>query len=81
MQNSLPDRRPPRRQASVVPLGIKSPTGPAVAVAGGLALLLVAGAVQAAATCSISTSPNPPTINVGQSVAFTGSVSGKTPKT
>lgn len=34
-----------------------------------------------AATCTISTTPSPATINVGQSVNFSGSVSGKTPKT
>ena len=48
--------------------------------AAGLALLW-AGAAQAAATCSISTTPTPPTITTGQSVAFTGTVTGKTPVT
>ena len=34
-----------------------------------------------AATCSITTTPTPPTINAGQSVQFDGSVSGKSPRT
>ena len=50
-----------------------------VAVAG-FALLWAASGAQAA-NCSISTTPSPPTINTGQSVAFSGSVSGKSPKT
>ena len=52
-----------------------------MAIAAGFTLLLAAGGLQAAATCSISTTPNPPTINVGQSLAFTGSVTGKSPLT
>ena len=59
---------------------VKPPTRGVVAIAAGFALLLAAGGLQAA-TCSISTTPNPPTINVGQSVAFTGSVTGKSPLT
>ncbi len=59
---------------------VKPPTRGVVATAAGFALLLAAGGLQAA-TCSISTTPNPPTINVGQSVAFTGSVTGKSPLT
>jgi VCBS repeat-containing protein len=46
----------------------------------GLVLLVSATSAQAA-TCSISTSPSPATIDVGQSVSFSGSVSGKSPKT
>jgi hypothetical protein len=52
-------------------------------------ILLVAGAcaiaalgttnAQAAANCSITTDPSPPTISEGGSVTFTGSVSGKPP--
>ena len=34
-----------------------------------------------AATCTITTTPTPPVINAGQSVNFSGNVSGKTPKT
>jgi hypothetical protein len=45
--------------------------------AAGLALLWGANGAQAAATCSISTTPTPPTITTGQSVAFTGTVTGK----
>jgi hypothetical protein len=52
---------------------------PALAAAAGLSLLLAAAGVQAAATCSIATTPNPPTITAGQTVAFTGSVTGKVP--
>jgi hypothetical protein len=59
---------------------VKPPTRGVVATTAGFALLLAAGGLQAA-TCTIGTTPNPPTINVGQSVAFTGTVSGKTPKT
>ena len=59
---------------------VKPPTRGAVATAAGFALLLAAGGLQAA-TCSIGTTPNPPTINVGQSVAFTGTVTGKAPLT
>jgi hypothetical protein len=59
----------------------RSPALPAVATALGLALMIASGAAQAAATCSISTTPNPPTITAGQSVAFTGTVTGKTPVT
>ncbi len=59
---------------------VKPPTRGAVATAAGFALLLAAGGLQAA-TCSIGTTPNPPTINVGQSVAFTGTVTGKSPLT
>ena len=54
---------------------------PAFAAAAGLSLLLAAAGVQAAATCSIGTTPNPPTITIGQSVAFTGTVTGKSPYT
>jgi len=54
---------------------------PAVLGAVGFALLLGASGAQAAATCSITTNPSPAVITAGQSVAFTGSVSGKTPKT
>lgn len=60
---------------------VSPPTRGMMAAATGLALLMAANMVQAAATCSISTTPSPPTINVGQSVAFTGTVSGKTPVT
>ena len=52
----------------------------ALAAFAGLSLLFAAGGVQAA-TCSISTTPNPAIINAGQSVSFSGSVSGKNPKT
>lgn len=54
------------------------PMRPAVATVAGLTMLLGAGALQAA-SCSIGTTPTPPTINVGGSVAFTGSVTGKSP--
>ncbi len=60
---------------------VKPPTRGVVAIAAGFTLLLAAGGLQAAATCSIGTTPNPPTINVGQSIAFTGTVTGKAPLT
>jgi hypothetical protein len=50
----------------------------ALAVAGSGALLLASN-VQAA-NCSITTSPDPAVINAGGSVTFTGSVSGKPPR-
>ncbi len=43
----------------------------------GFMLVITTGAVQAAATCSISTNPMNATIDEGQSVVFTGSVTGK----
>jgi hypothetical protein len=47
-----------------------------------LAVLLSLSAGGAfAANCSISTNPNPANINVGDNVDFTGSVSGKSPRT
>ncbi len=67
---------PDTHRGSVKPL-----TTPAVLGAVGFALLLGASGVQAAATCSITTSPSPPTITAGQSVAFTGTVTGKSPYT
>jgi len=60
---------------------VKPPTRGVVAIAAGFTLLLATGGLQAAATCSIGTTPNPPTINVGQSIAFTGTVTGKAPLT
>jgi hypothetical protein len=54
---------------------------PVFAAAAGLSLLFAAAGVQAAATCSIATSPSPATINAGQSIAFTGTVTGKSPYT
>ncbi len=47
---------------------------------GAIAVLGMSGAV-VAANCTITTVPEPPTITVGQSVDFTGSVSGKSPHT
>ncbi|MCC7277236.1 MAG: cadherin-like domain-containing protein [Chromatiaceae bacterium] len=59
---------------------VKPPTRGVVAIAAGFTLLLATGGLQAA-TCSIGTTPNPPTINIGQSIAFTGTVTGKAPLT
>ena len=44
-------------------------------------LVITTGAVQAAASCSITTNPANATIDEGQSVDFTGSITGKGKKT
>jgi hypothetical protein len=43
-------------------------------------ILLVSVTTAHAANCTISTTPSPPTIDIGQSVDFSGSVTGKNPK-
>ena len=53
----------------------------AAAIAAGAGILLAASNAHAAANCSITTDPAPPTITEGGSVVFTGSVSGKPPAT
>ncbi|MBT8118126.1 MAG: cadherin-like domain-containing protein, partial [Gammaproteobacteria bacterium] len=47
----------------------------------GFVLVITAGTVQAAATCSISTVPANATIDEGQSIDFSGSITGKGKKT
>ena len=52
-----------------------------MAMCTGFMLVITTGAVQAAASCSITTNPVNATIDEGQSVDFTGTVSGKGKKT